>query len=595
MSNPIKTNAEILADQQAFQAAYARAQAYFAGFEGVSGVGFGQKQTSDQYKDDIVIVVFVREKKPLDQVPPQQQIPDSFEGYGTDVRVVRRASFDACDNSTEYDMIQGGIQIVTPINLVNGMSGKGTLGCIVKKRQDSSRENVYLLSNKHVLFAYGSRAGDYIYHPFAPTPDEKKFGKAGPSTALGPILDTAQFGNKTYTPPPGTPTPAPLPPNTPPPPGPPTSGSYFVDCAIARINIDSKCFNSTCTKDDITYLEEIIDLQRNVANTNQKVNTISDVRSVINDPTIVGKKVYKVGRTSGRTVGIVRLVNASVDPLSDPTIPNAPTITPVGTIEIDFDVTSTANGLNCKGNARFTEPGDSGALVLDEQGRAIGLHSLGAKPGDVGPIPSNACHIIPVLDALNICIPTAGGTSYGSAGATDGSGLLPKQANTASSEQVAGEIAFAGQAVAGVLSPGFPVAAPADEDARRRLYDVRDALCATEKGRELHDAFVHVRREIGYLVRNSRPVKVVWHRNKGPAFFAHILNHLRGDTDRIPDDVDGVTLETLLARMRAALSAHGSNQLCAALEQYGAEVLAIVQSGSCAQDYLAYLQQKEAA
>lgn len=595
MSNPIKTNAEILADQHAFQEAYARAQAYFAGFEGVAGVGFGQKQTSDQYKDDIVIVVFVQEKKPLDQVPPEQQIPDSFEGYGTDVRVVRRASFDVCDNSTEYDMIQGGIQISTRADPQSGLFGKGTLGCIVKKRQDNSRENVYLLTNKHVLFEHGSRADDYIYHPFPPTPDEKKFGKPGPSTALGPILDTAQLGNKTYTPPPGTPPPAPLPPGTPPPPGPPTSGSYFVDCAIARINIDSKCFNSTCTKDDITYLEQILDLQLTDANTNQKVNTIKDVRSVINDTTIIGQKVYKVGRTSGKTVGIVRLVNSATETPPDPSIPNGPKINAVGTIEIDFDTDSTPNGLNCKGHARFAEPGDSGSLVLDEQGRAIGLHSLGPNPGDVGPISSHACHIIPVLDALNICIPTAGGTSYGSAGATDGSGLLPKQASTASSEQVEGEIAFASQAVAGVLSPGFPVAAPADEDARRRLYGVRDALCATQKGRELHDAFVHVRREIGYLVRNSRPVKVVWHRNKGPAFFAHILNHLRGDTNRIPEDVEGVTLGTLLVRMSAALSAHGSNQLSAALDQHGADVLAIVKSGSCAQDYLAYLQQKEAA
>ena len=187
MNTPIKNNAHILSNQQAFQEAYAQAREFFGKIEGVVGIGFGQKQTGGQYKDDIAIVVFVREKKKEEELLPEQHIPPSFEGYRTDVRVVRKAGFDVCDNAATFSMIQGGIQITPPMNPQTGVFKKGTLGCIVRKRNDSGRENVYLLTNKHVLFTDVAGAGDYIYHPFSPSPNTKKFEHPGDHNTLGPI------------------------------------------------------------------------------------------------------------------------------------------------------------------------------------------------------------------------------------------------------------------------------------------------------------------------------------------------------------------------------------------------------------------------
>src|SRR5271163_3639886 len=152
MSGPTKNNNDISSNPAAFQEAYARARAFFSKFDGVVGVAFGHKQTAGVYSNDIAIVVFVKEKKKIDQLPSNQQIPTSFEGYPTDVRVVQDSHLHGCDNTTTYDTIQGGIQISPPANPSTGQFFLGTLGCIVRQRGNSSRENVYLLSNKHVLF-----------------------------------------------------------------------------------------------------------------------------------------------------------------------------------------------------------------------------------------------------------------------------------------------------------------------------------------------------------------------------------------------------------------------------------------------------------
>ena len=574
MSAPTKDNAHILANQEAFQEAYARARAQFGQIEGVVGVAFGQKKTEGQYKDDIAIVVFVREKKDEKDLPADQRIPPSFEGYPTDVRIVRQRKFDACDNTAKFETIQGGIQISGRMDNT-GHFEQGTLGCIVKRRGDSGRENVYLLSNLHVLFGRGATDKDNIYHPFPPTINAKQFVDPGPHLALGRTQPDPVIGNVPFLVP-----------------GDVAPTLVFVDCAIARINIDSKCCGSTCTQDDIKHDETIIDLQL-VKIGATLTNYIGGVRSVVKDQTIIGRKVYKVGRTTGRTVGIVRLINAPADAPPDPRTPGGTPISALNTIEIDFDPTSTASGVNCKGNARFTEDGDSGSLVLDEDGRAIGLHSLGAPPGSPSTFPANACHIMPVLESLKICIPTKSGTDHGCCAATDGSGIA--LAPVADLEAPDGQIVFASQQMetANARSPGFPDPAPLSVAEVDHMRDLLATFRETAKGRELHEVFGDVRREIGYLIRNCRPVKVAWHRNQGPAFFAHVLNHLKGHADEVPSEVKGVSREALLTRMAEVLTMNGSNPLRRAIEQYSEEFTAVIPSLNTARDCIDYLREKE--
>lgn len=94
-------------------------------------------------------------------------------------------------------------------------------------------------------------------------------------------------------------------------------------------------------------------------------------------------------------------------------------------------------------------------------------------------------------------------------------------------------------------------------------------------------------------MRNARPVKVAWNRHRGPAFFAHVLNHLAGHADRVPHEVQGITRRALLVRMREVLSAHGSNPLRHALEQYGDYLLEMLTREECdsVENCIAWLQE----
>ncbi len=557
MSAPTKDNAHIRSNPEAFQEAYERARELFGGIEGVAGVAFGQKKVAGLYNDQLAIVVFVKEKKDESELPPEQRIPVSFEGYPTDVRIVRRGTAEGCDNTTRYDKIQGGIQIM--VQTANGY-GKGTLGCIVKKRGDKGRENVYLLSNKHVLYSPGKGSGTAVRHP------------TESDSILGPVQAGGLYGNFPS----------------------PTSNSpkYFVDAAIAKIDLDSCC---GCTK-DTTAVEEnlIVDLQLN------GVNSIGDVRSVINDQSIIftndnPRKVFKVGRTTGKTTGKVMLINAPLDADPPPDVENGAAVSALNTIVIEFDVTSTANGLNCKGQPRFTDDGDSGSIVLDENNRVIGLHTHRGVAGADGLIPSHACHILPVLDHLGICIPVTTGTSHGSSKATDGSGLESyfEGLGPGDFEVPDGEIGFASRQLQTVPATAvFPAPTLSSDDEAQHMYALLDALRETEKGRGLHDTFGQIRREIGYLVRNCRPVKVAWHRNQGPAFFAHVLNHLRGHADEVPREVRGVSRETLLNRLTEELSKNGSNSLRRAIEEYSDDFKSIA-SFSNVHEGIDWLRDKE--
>jgi hypothetical protein len=268
------------------------------------------------------------------------------------------------------------------------------------------------------------------------------------------------------------------------------------------------------------------------------------------------------------------------------------------TIEIAFDRGPASTGLNCHGHAWFAETGDSGSLVVDENGRAVGMITFVPAAGAPLVAFSYACHIVPVLDQLGICIPCTTGTSHGSSRATDGSGITPGNRTTALEDlPTDGTIVFTGDDGEGsaVVPGALPALMALSEDEVALMQERLTMFRATPRGRELHDAFGHLRREVGYLIRNSRPVTVAWHRGKGPAFMTHVLNHLAGHTDRIPHDVHGVTRNELLARMRDVLSTRGSNPLRESLARYGDDLVAATTDPDChtIEDCIALLQQRE--
>jgi hypothetical protein len=586
----IKTTAQIRAAPEEFKAACARATEAFRKIKGFVSVSYGLKQTAGVFSDDIAMVVFVDEKKPLEALAPAERIPELFEGYRTDVRIVgfHQSGLGHCDNRQTYKTIQGGIQI-SNAGRKNAAGTEilrelGTVACIVRRRNFTGRENVYLLSNAHVMYAEGYGRGDPIGHPAIQEGE-----------AIGIIMDGAAFHNIAW--PPGI-----APPNPLPVPGDPDDAQNhpdetFLDCAIARLELDSCC---GCTENTRHFAESsIVDLVVDTPvgaerdNPVHASNRITDVRDVFGDPNFNGELVTKVGRTSGHTTG--KCVNVNRPFRMPNPLGSAPaTVHCYNCIEI---IPEPPGAVTC-GQAYFGQHGDSGSLVVDAQRRAVGLLFSVPVAGAPANASCGACHIVPVLDHLGICIPCApGATGHGSATAADGSGVAPAPLPAAQSTLPTGSFVFladgaapASQAAA-VFTPPMPVNAAHEKRMRALLEEFR----ATQLGRPLSAVINEVRREIGYLVRNVRPVKIAWGRHQGPAWLAHVLNHIAGHTSTLPHEIKGVTRRAVLLKMREVLSAHGSNPLKRALAEYGDVVLELLTSSGCdsVADLVAWVQARE--
>ena len=242
MSEPVDDTAA-RAQSTAFREALARARADFSRISGVVAVGFGQKEKDGSYRSDVVISVLVREKKPLDALAPSERIPQTYEGYATDVRVVREGSPVACNNHASYSTIQGGIQIVPTIHDPAGAYDAGTLGCIVRRRGDSGARTS---SSSRAGTSSFRRAGKKVTsrtirsrrrrNPTLPAVGHRRHwvGSRSQVPAKRVVHNRRDRHHK----------------------------FFHLDCATARINIDCKCIDdSTWTKDKLDYSTTIVDLE----------------------------------------------------------------------------------------------------------------------------------------------------------------------------------------------------------------------------------------------------------------------------------------------------------------------------------------------
>ena len=116
------------------------AEADLLALPGVTGVDVGYKYIDGQMTDDLVIRVFVEEKR---DVPPEQLIAKTINGVDTDV--IEHRFVPLVDHGS-YNPILGGVS-VGPFRPVDGLNC-GTLGAIVIDNQTAQR---MILSNYHVL------------------------------------------------------------------------------------------------------------------------------------------------------------------------------------------------------------------------------------------------------------------------------------------------------------------------------------------------------------------------------------------------------------------------------------------------------------
>src|SRR5262245_39951309 len=375
----------------------AQARAVWMKIPGVLSVGYGFKRRAASVTRELSWVIFVRQKKPPSALSSSELIPRELFGIPTDVLTVARLQRLSCLTLEKFDVLVGGCVISNLKHYVatGNLAGDdvGTLGFFGTLNNSSSRDNVVLLSNQHVIAANGAVRGDSFYQPrFTGSPPNLSLAKED-MHPIGMIENLGMQGKYPYhyddDPPlaPGAQKPL-----------------YHIDCGTVKV---STSFSSCCHTNCGTKFANVIhNLNQTITGGSSAVEGIARVTNdtLLSLPAGQDYKVYKVGYRTGWTRGKVGIAKMDVPD------PDDPSITFNNVIVID-DL-----GPNCDGgNSPFAAHGDSGAVVLNSDRKIIG-HLIGVIP--LNPPVYAACHIHPTIDLLGITVVSTQNTAGASGGAT---------------------------------------------------------------------------------------------------------------------------------------------------------------------------------
>jgi hypothetical protein len=473
------------------------AEARLRSIPGVRHVCVGLRERAGKISRELCIRVYVNAKRPESELSARERIPREIGGIPTDVHTRRRADFSI--DATRYRPLKGGMLISNAIVAVDEagtgrtMEG-GTFGCTATRR---SNGKPVLLTNWHVIMANKAKKGDAIYNPvplvYPQFPLNELPKRVGEKDDLIAHITDFKITDK-------------------------------VDCAIAELDVSSCC--RCCGLD---FRDEIIGLSDNGM---PPTNQLHGMRAAVPNT-----RVFKVGITTGRTEGLVSTINAG--PLTAHLEGN------------DYDFNGQIEISSGDPLAPFSLKGDSGSVIVDEEGFAVGL--LFGSVRDVGSEATYANHMTEVCDALKI----------------DLNLVRPPHGTAAYAEQ---------------RRVTFPIElSPTGAE----LYATTRARVESDiSGRWLWALAEAHREEIVALVTENRRVSVAWQRAGGPAVFAAALNSLRaGDRETLPVPPQG-TLETALAHVGTALATHGSDALRAALATNRDAILAAARGSRTLTEFL---------
>ncbi|HSO85248.1 MAG TPA: hypothetical protein VLQ91_01760 [Draconibacterium sp.] len=338
---------------------FREAESYFKKFPGVIGVGFGYKEKNGKITENIAFRVYVERKKALLELPDSEKIPDSYKGIKTDVIISFEGKLLSCEDTQHHDPIVAGITITVDDILFD--TG-GTLGCLTTLNGETSKDNVGILSNKHVL---DGGINTSVYHPFFDaTGTSVLISKSKNEGVIAKIYNAGTASNVNFHYPGDSD---------------PTEYPYYLDCALARVTTSySSCCPTNCGTKYNPVIEQI-----------GPILGVSRVQASDIDP-VTPYIVRKRGRRTGLTSGKVVEVNATYSPA-----------TPKHGVILVEPIAD-----NCEGLRKFADHGDSGSVIVNANDEVIGLLFSIPDVPDTSPYFGYGivCHIHPVLDFLNTTI-----------------------------------------------------------------------------------------------------------------------------------------------------------------------------------------------
>jgi hypothetical protein len=508
------------ANQNDIEEKLAQAKSRFMNISGVLGVGVGLKASAGKFTKQLSWVVFVRKKKPLTNLSQAEIIPAEMFGYPTDVWQVPSLRRLGCTIDDKFDVLVGGARIsnLKRYTATSNLAGDdlGTLGFFGTLNSSSSRDNIVLISNNHVISANGAAVGDPFFQPGL-TGSSPNFSLTRENMhPIGTIENLGLQGEHPFQ----------YPGDPPPAPGAPPS-LYHVDCATVKVSTSfSSCCHTNCGTKFANILHNLNQAPGMPSSDVTGIERLSS-QSYVTSPDYPHYKVFKVGEKTGWTVGEIAIPTMTwIDPVDSSIVYN--------NVMIISDA-----GPNCGGGSVFAAAGDSGSVVLNKDRKIIG-HLIGDLPG-ITPAVYLACHIHPTVDFLGITMVSTQNTAGASGGATS-------------------------------LEMALSLDEPSHD--MERALALRETVLGSARGREYRALIEKHVREVVHLVNHVRPVTVAWHRLHGPDFLGHILHASRHAAYSVPRELNGLGRDEALRRILETLHQHGSALLRDDIERNTEEVRA---------------------
>jgi len=274
---------------------------------GVQGLGIGEKIVNGKAIDDLALKIYVAKKKPRSKVGnpvPESLVLPVIGRVDTDVIEIGRVGVESFRERVRPAMPG------CSVGHSDVLSG-GTFGCLVRKI--GTGKGLFILSNSHVLADEGlAEVGDHIVQPAIPD-------GGNPNTDF--IATLAEFEKFKFR---------------------PNGYPNLIDAAIARV--------------------------RSARSVEPEIRMVARTPIGVSRTLKRGMRVYKVGRTTDQTCGIVLDIHHK--------------------LRLSYKQGSKGrrrlagfrDQVLC---SRFTSGGDSGSLVLNSRHRAVGLHFAGSKSASI--------------------------------------------------------------------------------------------------------------------------------------------------------------------------------------------------------------------
>jgi hypothetical protein len=323
--------------------------------QNVVACGVGYKVKGNQPTSVPSIVVSVTQKKPADTLAQQDLIPQSVEDVPTDVVETGPIVAYALDRRSKVRPARPGVS-------VGHFTGNtGTLGCLVRQGSD-----LFIVSNNHVLASLNAASrGDPIIQP----------GLADGGTPGDKIGELVDFVPLSFLDVPAGSTPASQ-----------SAQSTEPQGCAALISGLFSGLGKVETAQPAPVIPQLNTIDVALARLSDSGVAAPDIVDVGGPPLGIadaqlGMRVIKSGRTSGLTQGVIMQIDVTVD------------------VQYDARKARFANQIMV---TPFSEPGDSGSLVLDYERNAVGLLFSGSSLITV------VNPIRPVLTALRVELVTEG-------------------------------------------------------------------------------------------------------------------------------------------------------------------------------------------